>query len=216
MTTMQTTIASPVHAQSSVAAAEIARMRASLEKWLKYRMNNDAAAKGTPIASPLLRTPGAVAPPPSVTAARLRMERPASEAKLAANLHALLSEVFDSSTLPSPDINANPNAAVDLATIAISGKLPNESPSPSDVGFIWMWPLVIVVGAIAFVITSKIRNDAEEAAERERLQCIREGRCTDSGFWLKGASVLVIGWFLWDKVGLREKVSGSSSRRRRR
>lgn len=195
---------SPVGAESAAAAqAELRRMRAALEGWLRFRRINDAAAVGAVMPKPFFRRPGASAPPPKVIAARLQRERSASEGKLAADLYQLLSEVIDPTHLPSPDLARDPDAAVKLAEIAILGHIPGDAQSPSDVGFVWLWPLVIFVGAIAFVITSKIRSDAEEAQERERLQCIKEGHCTDYGFWLKAGSIGVIGWILWDKVGVK-------------
>ena len=66
--------------------------------------------------------------------------------------------------------------------------------------------MVIVVGAVAFVISQKIRSDAEAAAEHERLECIKAGKCTDTGFWLKVGAVGLVGWLAWDKMGLRERA----------
>jgi hypothetical protein len=105
-------------------------------------------------------------------------------------------------------VKANPNAAVELAQIAIAGKLPGEAPTPDAAGVIWMWPLVIVVGAIAFVITSSIRSKADVAKEREKYECIRAGHCTDSGFWLKLGAIAIVGFIVWDRLGVGAKVKG--------
>jgi hypothetical protein len=137
----------------------------------------------------------------------------ASPSSRASDLHALLSEVFDASSIPSPDLNRNPNAAVALAQIAISGRVPGDMATPQAAGFIWLWPLVIVVGGIAFVLASKIRNDAETAQEREHYQCIRDGHCTDSGFWLKVGAVGFLGWLAWDRLGVGDRVKGLIKKR---
>jgi hypothetical protein len=199
--------------QAQLAKLELQRMRSALQGWLKYRAINDAAASGTPLPTVWLKRPGASAPPPAVIALRLRRERQAYERELASDLHALLSEVFDSSTIPSPDLDRNPNAAVDLARIAISGKVPGDT-GPQAAGFIWLWPLVIVIGGIAFVLASKIRNDAETAQEREHYQCIRDGHCTDSGFWLKVGAVGFLGWLTWDRLGVGERLKGLIKKKR--
>lgn len=201
--------------QAVKAKRELQRMRASLTSWLKYRAVNDQIAAGAAdaVKTPMFKTPGASPPPAAVMALRMRRSRAADETELALQLHALLSEVFDAGALPSPDVAKNPNAAVLLAQIAIAGRLPGETTSPGAAGFIWLWPLVIVVGAIAFVITSIIRSRADEAKEREHLECVKAGKCTDSGFWLKVGSLAVIGWLLWDKAGVgvrvRKAIGGS-------
>lgn len=213
---------SPLTAQQARAAkAELKKMRRALEGWLRYRAINDRAAAGQ-ARTALLKRPGAKAPPPPVIALRLRRERAAYEQGLANDLHALLAEVFGGEALPSPDVKKDPQAAVKLAMIAVSGKLPGESASPAAAGifpaagFIWLWPLALVLGAVAFVLSSKIRNDAETAQERERLQCIRDGHCTDSGFWLKVGAVGFLGWLAWDRMGLGQRVTGAFRRGGRR
>lgn len=192
-------------AQAQAAKREIARMRGALEKWLHYRRINSHIAAGATMPSPILKRPGAKRPPAAVMALRLAAARKDSEAQLATQLHQLLFEVFDAAQLPDPDTTKNPDAAVALAMIAISGKLPGES-ATSAVGAAWMWPLVIVVGAIAFVIATAIRSSAEQAAERERIECVKAGACTDYGFWLKVGAVAFLGWLAWDKFGLGARV----------
>lgn len=195
-------------AEMSRARADLARMKRSLKSWLQYRTINDAIAAGKPVKRPLLRTPGGRRPTAVAHKLVLAQARAADEQPLALELHTLLSEIFDPAQLPDPDLAKNPAAAVQLAAIAISGKLPGESPAPEAAGIIWLWPLAIVVGAITMVITSSIRSKADVAKERERIECIKAGACTDTGFWLKFGAIAVVGWLVWDRMGLRERVSG--------
>lgn len=181
------------------AKAELGKMRASLAGWLRYRRINDEIASGRSLPRPLLAKPTAKRQTAAAFGLQLAQTRASDEAKLASRLHLLLSEVFDAQGLPEPDIRKNPNAAVELAEIAIAGKLPGKDAAPEAAGFVWLWPMVVVVGVIAFVITSKIRSDAEVAKERERLECIKQGACTDTGFWLKVGAVGLIAWFVWNK-----------------
>ncbi|MBT8452977.1 MAG: hypothetical protein KJO40_13495 [Deltaproteobacteria bacterium] len=180
----------PVTKEMAVKAkASLKSMQRSLKNWLKYRKVNDAGyAEGIPT---------------SVLEDRYWYEQP-----LANEIHILLAEVFDASQLPSPDVTKDPNAAAKLAEIAIAGKLPGDASAPEAAGVIWMWPLVIVVGAIAFVITSSIRSNAEVAKEKARIECIKSGKCTDWGFWLKLGGMAMVGYILWDKLGLGAKAKG--------
>lgn len=139
-------------------------------------------------------------------------QRAADEQRLATQLYPLLAEVFDASTLPSADVSKNPDAAVQLAEIAITGKPSSIAHTPEAQGLIWLWPVAIVAGAAALVITSAIRNQAELAAERERLECIKAGACTDTGFWLKWGAIVVGGWIAWDKLGVGDKVKAAMRR----
>lgn len=200
--------------QAQRSKAEIQKMRTSLIEWLKYRRINDELASGKPLPSPLLKKPGARRSPVAVFAQQLHAQRGAEEGKLAMQLHQLLGEVFDPTSLPSPDLTKNPNAAVQLAEIAIAGKVPGELKAPTPQGIVWLWPLVIVVGVIAFVITSAIRSSADVAKERERLECIKQGACTDYGFWLKVGAVAFVGWIVWDRLGVGKRVTGALSGRK--
>lgn len=201
--------APPTGAEVAAAEAKLQAMKRSLEQWLKYRTRMDSVAAGKQ-PKVLLKRPGKIRKtPPGLLKAELRAERFPTEQRLAEQLHALLSEIFDSSQLPGADVSKDPNAAVKLARIAISGKLPGEAVAPEEAGFVWLWPAVIVVGLVLFTITTAIKSQADVAKEKERLLCVREGACTDSGFWLKIGSVAVIGWIVWDKMGLRERVSGA-------
>jgi hypothetical protein len=201
-------------ASAGKAALELRRMKRTLEAWLRYRTTNDKVAAGQIPPRPFLARPGAKPLGPGLNARVLSTQRATGEAALAADLHALLSEVFDSSALPSPDLRSDPDAAVKLAMIAISGRAPGEGSSPAAAGFVWLWPAVIVVGAVTWVITSAIRNRAEVEKERERYECIKAGACTDTGFWMKAAAIGGLAALAWWKLGLREKVMGIGGRRR--
>jgi hypothetical protein len=177
------------------AETEIKKMRKALVGWLRYRELNNAVAEG--------RAKAKVSP----GLAKKMVETGRDwglEQKLAAELHVLLSETFDAGQLPSPDVYQDPNAAVRLAQIAISGKLPGEAVAPGPQGLFWLWPAVVVVGLVLFTIVFKIRSDAETAQEKERIECIKMGACTDYGFWLKLGGVALLGWIVWDKFGGRE------------
>lgn len=184
-------------AEKAQAEAAIRKMRRALKGWLKYRMLNNAAAAGQ-IAAKV---------PPGIAKKIVSESRDwALEQRIATRLHALLSEMFDAQTLPNPDVSRDPDAAVKLAQIAISGRLPSESAAPAAQGLIWLWPAVVVVGLVLVTLMFKIRSDAALAEERERMECIKMGACTDYGFWLKLGGITVAVWLAWDKFGLREAV----------
>jgi hypothetical protein len=108
---------------------------------------------------------------------------------------------------------------VELAKIAIAGKLPEEAQAPEAQGFlpvVFIWPVVIIVGMVLWTIMTKIRNDADVAKEKERIECIKSGACTDYGFWLKLGGIALAGWIVWDKMGLREAVKPKARRISRR
>ena len=185
------------------AEAEIRKMRAALAGWLRYRGLNDQVASGARAAKV----------PPGLAKKMVESGRDwGLEQRLANQLHVLLSEMFDSSQIPAPDLNRDPQAAVKLAQIAVAGRLPEEASAPSSVGFVWLWPAVVVVGLVLFTVVYKIRSDAEAAEEKERLECVKMGACTDYGFWLKLGAVAVLGWFAWDKLGGRELVGRARGR----
>jgi hypothetical protein len=192
---------------------ELKKMQSSLVGWLKFRKLNDRVVAGQPVPKPLFKRPGDKPLPPGIMMQTLRAQRSIDEQALATQLHQLLGEIFDPNALPNPDVARNPNAAVQLAEIAISGKLPGDAIRPGEVGAIWMWPLVIVVGVIGFVIMTSIRSSADVAKERERIECIKAGACTDSGFFLKLGAVAVIAWLVWDKLGVGERVKGALVKR---
>lgn len=183
--------------ERSRAEAAIKSMRSSLAGWLKYRSILTAQVAGT-IPSKL----------PKATVAAMIAARAPIEMRLGKELYALLCEMFDSASLPDP---TTPEAAVQLAQIAVTGKLPTEG-GPSAQGALWMWPVALVVGAVLLTVIVKIRSDADVAKEEMKTACIQSGGCTDTGFWLKAAAIAVLGWFVWDKFGGRE-VAGRARRR---
>lgn len=182
-------------AEAAKAERELKRMQASLRGWLKYRARNDAVAQGK-----------AESKLPADAAKNLlwRNRDWAGEQKLAEQLHTLLAEVMDASRLPDPDVRADPQAAVKLAKIAIDGKPPSEAKAPQAQGLFWVWPVVIVVGAVLFTIMTAIRSRADVQKEKERIKCIEAGACTDYGFWLKFGGAALGLWIVWDKFGARE------------
>lgn len=197
------------------AKAELAKMRRSLVGWLKFRGMNDqvAAGQASSMPSPLLKRPGATAPAAAVMSLKLARQRASTEADLAAQLYQLLAEVFDPQSLPNPDVSVNPGAAVQLARIAIAGQLPSSSALTAQGS--WVWPVVIIVGAIAIVAMTAIKSSADNAQNSEEIACIEAGKCTDSGFWLKFGAIAVVGWIAWDKMGLGEAITGAFKKGRR-
>ena len=197
---------------SSQAKASIKAMQASLRSWLKYRRIMDEAASGTRTPPALFRMPTAKPLPASVIKSGLRKNRYDSEQELANNIHGLLVECgLDPATLPDSDVAMNPEAAVNLAEIAISGKCEGDLAAPQAQGLIW-WALLIPVAGVVVIISAIIKNRADVAKEEERLRCIQSGQCTDSEFWIKAASIGVLGWLAWDKMGLREIAKGAQRR----
>lgn len=192
-------VQAPVSAQEKAKAIKrINKMRRSLRKWVKKRKINDDAAMG--------KRPAKV--PAHVLAKTLPLARDWKlEQRLAIQIHGLLSSFMDSAQLPDPDISKDPNAAVALAQIAISGNVPGEAQSKTAQGFIpvlFIWPLVAVVGMVMLTIMSKIGSDADLAAQKEENRCIGSGACTDSGFWMKFGAIAVVGWIAWDKLGVKK------------
>ena len=179
-------------AEKTKAEKRIKEMRRSLQGWLKARKFNDEIAMGKRKAKV----------PADVFAKTLPLARDWKfEQQTAIQLHGLLSEFMDSSRLPNPDIAKDPNAAVKLAQIAVSGKLPVEASSPSPQGLlplIFVWPIVLVVGMVMFTIMSKISSDADVAKHKEEEISLRAGARTDSGFWMKMAAISVVGLIVWN------------------
>lgn len=186
-------------ASVSRAAAELDSMRKSLRSWLRYRQTNDGIIAGT------VRTKI----PPGQAKKMILASRASSGAEqdLAHKLHALLSEVMPDAMLPNADLRSNPNGAVQLAEIAITGQLPVMAASPAAMGATqpWLWP-VLIVGGLLLAITTAIRTAADVAKDAEEKECIKAGACTDYGFWLKAAAVLGLGWFAWKELGVGERV----------
>lgn len=184
----------------TTAKAELARMRGALKRWLKWRATNDAVLSGNA---------GALKKPLAYAQRTIAARRdPRLEQDLADKLHALLSSMFPDAQLPSADVSTNPSAAVQLATIAVTGNVPTSSPAAvSGVGLThpWLWP-VLIVGGILLAITTAIKSAADLAAQKEQDACIEAGACTDYGFWLKAGGVTVIGWFAWKELGVGDIV----------
>lgn len=176
------------------AKRELDRMRGSLRSWLKFRTLNDAVAAG--------KAPSKL--PVKVAQQVVMSERDwGTEQKLANQLHALLSELHPDAQLPNPSVQQNPQAAVQLAVIAIKG--PTALAAPQATGIVWMWP-VLIVGGLLLAVTTAIRSMADVAKEKERYACIRAGACTDYGFWLKVGGVAAAAWFAWTQTGLGDSV----------
>jgi hypothetical protein len=189
------------------AAAELESMRRSLRSWLKYRTLNDGVLAGT-VATKL---PTAAAKQ-LIAAARST----GAEQDLADKLHVLLSDLEPDAQLPNADLRSNPNAAVQLAQIAISGRAPVTAAGPSAQGAMapWMWPAMIV-GALLIAVTTAIHTAADVAKDAEEKACIRAGACTDYGFWLKAGGIVALTWFAWKELGLGEVVRGMTKKGRR-
>jgi len=191
---MQTAAVTP--SERARAEVELRRMKGALAGWLRYRSINDEVAAG--------RRPARL--PPQAAAVYVRTGRDAAaERRMALRLHALLSEAMDAQQLPDPDKDGD---AVALARIAVAGAVPSEAAAPQAQGFIWLWPVAIVVGAVLFTLVAKIHSDADVLKERERLECIKVGACTDYGFWLKLGGIALVSYLAWEKFGLKEAVAG--------
>ena len=188
------------------ARQELDRMRGALVSWLKYRLRNDAVMAGTVRSNRL----------PAAAAKQLIQsdlgDRAQTEQRLANQLAILLAELHPDAQLPNPDLSQNPNAAVELAKLAIAGPAALTLRQPQPQGFVWMWP-VLIVGGLLLAVTTAIRSMADVAKEKERLACIRAGACTDYGFWLKTGGLLMAGWFAWTQTGLGDAVKGAIRKR---
>ena len=192
------------------AQAHLRRMRQSLVKWLRYRSMNDQVMAGTRKTS----KPRALAM--QIVA---QNRNAATEQNLADQLHTLLSEVMPNAALPNPSLASNPNAAVQLAQIAITGQPPSSVASPEATGATpgWLWP-VLIVGGLLLAVTSAISTYADVAATQEQYACIQAGACTDYGFWLKVGGIAMLGWFLWTQTSIKDsfKALGAGGRVSRR
>lgn len=189
-------------ASQAQARAALDSMKRSLEGWLKYRRILDEYVAGKRPAPAFGRAPGVKPLPPAVVKATLFKERFATEQDLAETLFALLVEMgCPKASLPAPSVQADPDVAVKLATLAINGGCPEQG-----LGVIWF--VAVPIGALVLIISQYLKSKADVARDKARLDCIKVGACTDYGFWLKIASVAVLGWLAWDKMGLREASKG--------
>lgn len=192
----------------NAAAAELARMRASLSSWLRYRSLNDRVLAGTA----RVRKPMSYAQ--RVVAARRDMS---IEQDLATKLNALLRVVLPGQPLPDSNMATNPMAAVQLAQLAIMGGTAVSSPtatggilSASSASHPWLWPVLIVGGVVVLVVTA-IKTAADVAKDQEEKACIEAGACTDYGFWAKAGGLALLAWLAWEKFGLRNMVKKGGS-----
>lgn len=176
------------------AKVELDRMRGALKKWLKYRTLNDEVVAGT---APTTK--------PRKLAAEIIMQSRdlGTEQQLAKQLYVLLCETMPGQSLPNPDVSVNPQAAVQLATLAINGGGPPGSPQAQG-AIAWWWP-AIIVGGLLMTITTIIKTQADVAKDREEKACIAAGACTDSGFWLKAGGIVALAYVAWN-LGLGERV----------
>lgn len=183
------------------AAKELARMRSSLSAWLRYRAKNDQVLAGT------VQTRKPLAYAQRVVATSRDM---AAEQDLATNLTALLETVMPGAPLPNPSVVQNPDAAVQLAQLVLAGgstvSAPTATGSLGLAAHPLMWPALIVLGVVV-VATSAISSYADVAKDREEKACIEAGACTDYGFWLKAGGALLIAYFAWEKMGVKEFVA---------
>ena len=94
------------------AKVELDRMRGALKRWLKFRTLNDAVVAGT---APTTK-------PRAFAVEVISQSRDwDAEQKLAKQLYVLLCETMPGQSLPDPNIATNPQAAVQLAQLAING-----------------------------------------------------------------------------------------------
>ena len=187
------------------AQAQLAKLKRSLTAWLDYRGRLDEIIAGKRTGKDAAGAVGA-----TQAAKRPKVEQP-----LATHLYNLLSEVFDPSALPNPSIAANPTAAVQLAQIAISGQLPGTAATPTATSGMpwWFWPMA--VGGVLLAVAIVSSNAADVAKNQAQLDCIAQGACTDSSFWLKWGAIAVGVWFVWDWLGVGARLQGVARRRRR-
>jgi hypothetical protein len=175
------------------ARVEIDRMKRSLRGWLKYRTLNDAVAAGdAPTKKPRAFAREVISQSRDWNA----------EARLAKQLFVLLSETLPGVQLPDPNVAVNPQAAVQLAKIALDGP-PASSPQAQGAWYL-SWP-VLVVGGLLLAVTTVVQSMADVAKEKERLACVQAGACTDHGFWLKAGGIAALVWVAW-QMGLGERV----------
>jgi hypothetical protein len=190
------------------AHAKLQSMKGSLRKWLKFRATMDDYVQGKS-----KRPKKKWKIPPGQVAKTQRHERYPIEQKLATQLFDLLvASGCDPRVLPVPDVSRNPDAAANLASLVIDSKVcgPGQTPGPQAQGIIWL--LAIPVAAATMLAYAKIKSDADLAMKQEENRCIMAGGCTDTGFWLKVASVSVIAWLVWDKFGGKEAATKTRKR----
>lgn len=194
---------------AKAAKSALSRMKRGLKGWLKLRKKLTDLMSG--------KRKGKI---PASLARKIIDLDPAGEQLLANDLYALLSEIHDPATLPLPHVTPDtPDAAVALAEVALNGAVGQSADKPVAQGII---PILILAGAgvLLLTLTSFISNRAEVQREKLRIECEKAGECSrTSETVLKVLAVGVVGWFAWEKMGLKKKFEGkkrSPARRRRR
>ena len=198
-------------ASPAAAKAKLQSMKGSLKRWLHSRsiLDDYVAGKRKP-APGFLRRPGVKPTPPSVVAQTINQNRYRIEQDLATDLHALLVQSgADVNQLPSPDVSRDVDAAAKLAAVVIESPLQGGGQAQAQGSLGSLWLVVIPVAGAVLILSQLIKSKADLAARQAELQCISAGACTDSGFWLKVASVAVVAWIAWDKFGVREAATKS-------
>jgi hypothetical protein len=189
------------------AALELAKMRRSLAAWLKYRTINDSVLSGTitKIRKPL----------PYAQRVVSSARNMANEQDLADKLNTLLAQLMPGQSLPNANVSVNPNAAVQLAQIALQGAQGQVMESAAaTAGFLstpshpWLWP-VLIVGGLLLAVTTAIKSSADVAKDQEEKACIEAGACTDYGFWLKAGGIVALTWFAWTQLGVGDVVKNA-------
>lgn len=175
------------------AKVELDRMRGALKKWLKYRTLNDAVLEGK---APTKK-------PRAFARTVIEQSRDMiAEEKLAKQLYVLLVDAMPGVRIPSPDVTANPKAAVELARLVVEGPPPG---SPAAQGAWYLsWPVLIVGGAL-LAVTTVVRSMAELAERREYYACVKSGACSDEGMWLKWGGIAALAYVAW-QLGLGERI----------
>lgn len=195
----QTQTSAPVSRAAAIEAQiKLQHVRKQLTQWLAHRQMNDEVLAGTRVTK---------VPREQAIAIIQRARDPRIEQKLANHMFNLLTEVMPDVALPSPDITANPTAAVQLAQIVITGQPPATAAAPAATGAThpWLWP-VVIVGGLLLAVTTAIGAWADVAKTREEYACIQSGACTDYGFWLKVGGVAALAWFVWTQTGVKDAI----------
>jgi hypothetical protein len=203
--TMPATVMAPATVSTSdvmKARAQLDAMRRSLANWLKYRnLNNLVASGARPSKLPL------------ALAKRVMVDERDwdTEQRLADQLTVLLHEVMPDAALPNQNVRVNPDAAVMLAQIAISGTAPNLA-QPEAQGLPWI--PILIAGGLLLAFTTAVKTMADVAKEKERLKCVQSGACTDYGFWLKAGGIAALVYVAWNHLGVAETVKSYMPRKR--
>lgn len=161
------------------AQKKLNQMKSSLARWLSLRNKVTLTAGST----------------------KYQAQRLAGEQILADKIVELLGEAgFSASQIPASNVSQDPDAAVKLAQVVLTGAVP----VPTATGGLGVWMIVLPIAAVAYIVSTYIQSQADLQAQQEQINCVESGACTDSGFWLKAGAIAFIGWLLWDKLGGKE------------